>query len=242
MSEGLVLPTKKVSATRTNPKRLVIYSKPKTGKTTAFAALENNLIIDLENGTDYVDAMKVKANSLKELLAVGKAVVDAGKPYKFITIDTVTALEEMVGVLAVKKYKATAMGKNYDGDNVLTLPNGQGYLYAREAFFEVLNYIDTLAEHIILAGHIKDAQIDDKGEMVMAANIDLTGKIKSLLCANADAIGYMSRKGNKVMLNFKTNDATTCGARPDHLRNAEIVLSEVNEKGEIVTHWDEVYK
>ena len=35
--EGLVLPTKKVSATRVNPKRLLIYSKPKTGKTTAFA-------------------------------------------------------------------------------------------------------------------------------------------------------------------------------------------------------------
>jgi hypothetical protein len=242
MSEGLVLPTKKVSATRVNPKRLVIYSKPKTGKTTAFAALENNLIIDLENGTDYVDALKVKANNLKELLDIGKQVIAAGKPYKFITIDTVTALEEMVGVLALKKYKSTPMGKNFDGDNVLTLPNGSGYLYMREAFFEVLNYIDTLAEHVILAGHIKDAQIDDKGEMVMAANIDLTGKIKSLLCANADAIGYMSRKGNKVMLNFKTNDATTCGARPDHLRNAEIVLSEINEKGEIVTHWDEVYK
>lgn len=240
--EGLVLPTKKVSATRVNPKRLLIYSKPKTGKTTAFAGLEGNLIIDLENGTDYVDAMKVKANSLKELLAVGKAVEEAGKPYKVITIDTVTALEEMVMPLAVKKYKNTPMGKSYDGDNVITLPNGAGYLYIREAFFDVLNYVDTLAEHIILSGHIKDKQVDDKGEMVMAANIDLTGKIKSLICANSDAIGYMFRKGNKVMLNFKTNEETTCGARPEHLRNAEIVISEINDKGDIVTHWDEVYK
>lgn len=127
MSEGLVLPTKKVSATRVNPKRLIIYSKPKTGKTTAFAGLEDNLIIDLENGTDYVDALKVKASNLKELLAIGKQVVEAGKPYKFITIDTVTALEEMVMPLAVKKYKATSMGKNFDGDNVITLPNGAGY-------------------------------------------------------------------------------------------------------------------
>lgn len=240
--EGLVLPTKKVSATRVNPKRLLIYSKPKTGKTTAFAGLEGNLIIDLENGTDYVDAMKVKANSLKELLAVGKAVEEAGKPYRVITIDTVTALEEMVMPLAVKKYKATPMGKSYDGDNVITLPNGAGYLYIREAFFDVLNYVDTLAEHVILSGHIKDKQVDDKGEMVMAANIDLTGKIKSLICANSDAIGYMFRKGNKVMLNFKTNEETTCGARPEHLRNAEIVISEINDKGDIVTHWDEVYK
>jgi hypothetical protein len=242
MSEGLVLPTKKVSATRVNPKRLIVYSKPKTGKTTAFAGLDNNLIIDLENGTDYVDALKIKANNLKELLEIGKQVIAAGKPYKFITIDTVTALEEMVAPLAVKKYRATPMGKNFDGDNVITLPNGAGYLYIREAFFDILNYVDTLAEHVILSGHIKDKQVDDKGEMVMSANIDLTGKIKSLICANADAIGYMFRKGNKVILSFKTNEETTCGARPDHLRNAEIVLSEVDDKGDVVTHWDEVYK
>ena len=242
MSEGLVLPTKKVSATRVNPKRLIVYSKPKTGKTTAFAGLDNNLIIDLENGTDYVDALKIKANNLKELLDIGKQVIAAGKPYKFITIDTVTALEEMVAPLAVKKYRNTPMGKNFDGDNVITLPNGAGYLYIREAFFDILNYVDTLAEHVILSGHIKDKQVDDKGEMVMSANIDLSGKIKSLICANADAIGYMFRKGNNVILSFKTNEETTCGARPDHLRNAEIVLSEINEKGEVVTHWDEVYK
>ena len=36
----------------------------------------------------------------------------------------------------------------------------------------------------------------------MSANIDLTGKIKSLICANADAIGYMFRKGDKVILKF----------------------------------------
>ena len=116
------------------------------------------------------------------------------------------------------------MGKHFDGDNVITLPNGAGYLYIREAFFDILNYVDTLAEHVILSGHIKDKQVDDKGEMVMSANIDLTGKIKSLICANADAIGYMFRKGNKVILSFKTNEETTCGARPEHLKNQEIIL------------------
>ena len=75
----------------------------------------------------------------------------------------------------------------------------------------------------------------------MSANIDLTGKIKSLICANADAIGYMFRKGNKTILSFKTNEETTCGARPEHLRNEEIVISEMNEKGELTLHWDKIY-
>jgi hypothetical protein len=238
---SIVLPTKKVKADRVNPKRLIVYSKPKTGKTTAFAGLDDNLIIDLENGADYVEALKVKANNLQELKEVGKAIKEANYPYKYITIDTVTALEDMVMPLAISLYQKTPMGKNYSGDSILTLPNGAGYLYIRQAFFQVLDFIDTLAPHIILSGHIKDKQVDDKGEMVLSANIDLTGKIKSLICANADAIGYMYRKGNETIISFKTNEEVTCGARPEHLRNEEIVVSEM-KNGEIITHWDKVYK
>ena len=237
---SIVLPTKKVKAERQNPKRIVIYSKPKTGKTTAYAGLEDNLIFDLENGTDFVEALKVKISSLQELLDTGKAIKAAGNTYKFITVDTVTALEDMIMPLAVKLYRATAMGKNFDGDNVTTLPNGAGYLYIRQAFFQVLDFIDTLAPTIILSGHIKDKQVDDKGELVMSANIDLTGKIKSLICANADAIGYMYRKGNKTILSFKTNEEVTCGARPEHLRNEEIVVTEMID-GELKTSWEKVF-
>ena len=238
---SIVLPTKKVKADRVNPKRLIIYSKPKTGKTTAFAGLDGNLIIDLENGSGYVEAMKVTANNLQELKEIGKAIKEAGYPYKYVTIDTVTALEDMVMPLAINLYQKTPMGKNYSGDSILTLPNGAGYLYVRQAFFQVLDFIDSFAPHIILSGHIKDKQVDDKGEMVMSANIDLTGKIKSLICANADAIGYMYRKGNQTILSFKTNEETTCGARPEQLRNEEIVISEMKD-GKLQTYWDKVYK
>lgn len=243
MGQGttITLPFNKIEASRINPKRIVIYSKPKTGKTTSFAGLENNLIIDLENGSDYIDALKVKASNLKELREIGDKIKEAGNPYKYVTIDTVTALEDMVKPLALKLYKATSMGAKYDGDDVLKLPNGAGYLYMRQAFFQVLDYIDTFAEHIILSGHIKDKQVDDKGEMVMAANIDLTGKIKSLICANADAIGYMFRRDNKTILSFIASDEITCGARPEHLRNQEIILAEETE-GIYSTHWDRIYK
>jgi hypothetical protein len=124
---SIVLPTTKVKAQRVNPKRLVIYSKPKTGKTTCYAGLENNLILDLENGTDFLEALKIPINNLQELLDAGKAIREANKPYTYITIDTVTALEEMIQPLAIKIYRGTPMGKNYDGDNITTLPNGAGY-------------------------------------------------------------------------------------------------------------------
>ena len=104
---SIVLPTTKVKAQRVNPKRLVIYSKPKTGKTTCYSGLENNLILDLENGTDFLEALKIPINNLQELLDAGKAIREANKPYTYITIDTVTALEEMIQPLAIKLYRQT---------------------------------------------------------------------------------------------------------------------------------------
>ena len=237
------LPTKKVLASRANPKRLVIYSKPKAGKTSALALLDNCLLLDFEKGSDYVDAIKLKIDSLQTLKEVGAEIVKAGKPYKYISVDTVTALEELCLGYAKALYMDTPMGKSFAGDNVLKLPNGAGYLYLREAFFKILDYIETLVPDdgsIILLGHLKDKNIDIAGKEVAAVDLDLTGKIKALVCAKADAIGLLSRKGNQVILNFKTSDEITCGARPDHLKNQEIILTEFTD-GNLVASWDKIF-
>lgn len=66
-------------------------------------------------------------------------------------------------------------------------------------------------------------------------------KIKRILSSQSDAIGYMYRKNsNQNVLSFATRDDVACGARPQHLRNAEIVISEMTDKG-LVTHWDKIY-
>ena len=70
-----------------------MYGQPKVGKTTALAQLDNCLIIDLEDGTDMLDALKIKAKNLKHLSEIGREVLNQGKPYKYIAIDTVTQLE-----------------------------------------------------------------------------------------------------------------------------------------------------
>jgi hypothetical protein len=238
------LPTQKIAPVRANPKRMVIYSKPKAGKTSALALLDNCLILDFENGSDYVEALKLKVDSLATLKAVGQEIVKANKPYKYIAVDTVTALEEMCLSYAKTLYMETAMGKNFAGDSVLKLPNGAGYLYLREAFFKILDYIETLVPEdgsLILLGHLKDKMLETNGKEVSAVDLDLSGKIKSIVCAKADAIGLLSRKADKVTLNFKTSEEVTCGARPDHLKNQEITLTEMVD-GQLVGHWDKVYK
>lgn len=241
----MILPTKKVKATVINPKKLVLFAKPKTGKSSLVAELDNNLIIDLENGTDYIDALKVKANTFDELQQIIKALRE-GHSYDYITIDTITKLEDIILPYAKSLYKATAMGKNFDpkneGISVLTLPNGAGYMYVREAFMNVINAFAALTNNLILIGHLKDIYIEKEGKEITGKELDLTGKLKSILGADVDAIGLLYRgKNNQNMLTFKTTNEVICGARPEHLKDQEFVISELIDN-KLVTYWDKVFK
>lgn len=228
------LPTKKVAASRKSPKNFVLYGQPKVGKTTALAQLDNCLIIDLEDGTDMVDALKVKANNLKELSEIGRAILDAGKPYKYIAVDTVTQLEVWCETEAKRLYQNTPMGKNFDKENkglsVLSLPNGGGYLYLREAFKIWINRLNTLADHVILVGHLKEAKIDKNGKEVSVKDLDLTGKLKNITAANADAIGYVFRENDTTMISFDSMGDIQAGSRCDHLKGQTFPLE-----------WDKIF-
>ena len=245
--EGLILPMKKVEAEVKSPKNLIIFSKPKVGKTTLLANLENCLLVDLEEGSDYVSAMKVKARSIEDLKKIGKAIKDAGYPYKYVALDTITALEEMCVPMAEDMYSKSSMGKNWFTEGkpkygtILNMPNGAGYPWLREAFTKVIDYVKTWAPRVILVGHVKDIVLEKNGSEFNALDLDLTGKLKRITSSQSDAIGYLYRKGSKNMLSFKTTDEISCGARPEHLRNKEVVLSELNDDETITINWNNVY-
>jgi hypothetical protein len=83
--------------------------------------------------------------------------------------------------------------------------------------------------------------LEKNGAEFSSLDLDLTGKLKRIASSKSDAIGYLYRKGNKNILSFKTTDEISCGARPEHLRNQEIVLSEILEDGTFKTHWDRIF-
>lgn len=226
---------------RLNPRRLLIYSKPKVGKTTICATLENALLLDLEEGTDFVESMSVKIPDIATLKAYGDLIKANNKPYEYLVIDTVTKLEDICLPMALDLYKQTPMGRSFSGDNVLSLPNGAGYYWLREAFSRVLSYIETLAPNIIMLGHVLDKVIDVKGKEVNASDIDLTGKLKRIACQDSDAIGYMYRENDQTFLNFNSSDTITCGARPQHLKGQNILIAELDNGGNLVTYWNKIF-
>lgn len=105
---SLTLPKVKSGVVRYAPKFLIVFGKPKSGKTTALSLLENNLIIDMEEGTDSMEALKIKVSSIQELFKVADLIEAEGKPYKYITLDSATKLEDdLIMPLAIKIYRAT---------------------------------------------------------------------------------------------------------------------------------------
>ena len=253
---SIKLPTKKIKATTKSPNNLIIFSKPKVGKSSLLAELPDCLLLDLENGSDFLNAVKIKADSVEDIKAIGEEIKKNDYPYKYIAVDTITALEEKCIPFAEKLYSRKPMGKKWfqrdasgaltrdsgklQYGNILNLPNGAGYAYLREAMVKTVDYIKTLAPRVILLGHIKDVMLEKAGAEFSSSDLDLTGKIKRIMTSQSDAIGYLYRKGNTNILSFATNDSVACGARPEHLRNKEIVLSEL-EDNKFTTHWDEIY-
>ena len=244
----LILPTQKIPAISEDPRYLILYGLPKSGKTSCLAQLDNNLIIDLEGGTNFIDALAIQARTITDLGEIASAIraknAEVGHNfYKRITIDNATRLEDICMSYACTLYRKTELGKNWKGDDVTTLARGAGYKYLRDAVKKVIDMFKDLCDEFILIGHVKDSITDKDGEEVNAKEIDLVGKLGKIVCGMADAVGYVYRKDNETHISFKSGgDGTIMEARARHIAGRDIVIATGNDDGSITTYWERVYK
>ena len=262
------LPTERSVVENYNPKLMVIFGKPKSGKSSFVAAIDDNLIIDLEDGYIALSVMKVQARTAKDMQEIRNAIIAKGKelhkaPYKYITIDNATRLEEMSVALAAELYRATPMGSNWGyvvdqkgmvvkdpktgklmidpKADVRQLANGAGWLYMRKAIRQLIDMFKPLCETLILVCHVKDKQIRKNGEEMSEMAVDLAGKTGDIICGEADAVGYLYRDSNKTFISFEGGDNTIREARPLHLRGKKIQVAESNDNNEVVFDTSKIF-
>lgn len=262
------LPTERSKVETYNPKLLIVFGKPKAGKSSFIAAIDDNLIIDLEDGYRALSVMKVQARSAKDMQEIKEAIIKKGKeikkaPYRFITIDNATRLEEMSVPLAAELFRNTPMGSSWglltdskgipvkDPKTGKTVPdpkadvrqlaNGAGWLYMRKAIRQLIDMFKPLCETLILVCHVKDKQIKKMGEEMSEMAVDLAGKSADIICGEADAVGYLYREGNKTFLSFEGGDNTIREARSPHLRGKKLLVAESNENNEVTFNTSEVF-
>jgi hypothetical protein len=249
---GIILPTTTRKPTAINPRDMVIYGKPKSGKTTALSQLNNCLIIDVENGTAFIEGMIVsppvgagpitRFKWLKELAA---AIKDADKPYDYVAIDTLSQLDADAEWVGTRNYMNSIAGKNFNRmtdekgqlvrtadsktiplkstdpnyESVLTLANGYGYRYTREAIMDMFETLRDLGKICtIFVSHVADKMIAEKGgEQVMIKDLALVGKTRDIIPRLCDAIANVWNEDGQMMISFEGNAEKIGGMRAKHL-------------------------
>ena len=214
----------KRKAVSQNPKSLLLYGAPKVGKTTALSQLDNCLIIDTEGGANMVEGYVESIDNREELIELLKQAQD-GHDYKYVAIDTIDKIATWAEQAVCKEESVSA---------VQDLAFGKGFGLVREKVLNTVGILKTIFPHVIIIGHRKWARaVVDSKAIVEPESLDLTGKLKNMLMADCDAIGYVYRdedKGN-LMVSFKANESLEAGSRSPHLKGKEIELK-----------WNLIYK
>lgn len=249
----ITLPTEKQKPQAVNPRTLVISGKHKVGKTSALAELENCAIIDVEDGTAFIEGIVIKCppeygpvSKFRWLKDVAKKIKDAGKPYDYVAIDTISQLDidsEWQGTwlymnsVTGKKFNRKTDGKgdlvkdstgatimlkpdDPEYESVLSLGQGYGYKWTREAMMDIFDTLKDLGKVCtIFISHVADKMIAEKsGEQVMVKDLALTGKVRDLIPRLVDGIGTVWNEDGQLMISFVANEDKIGGIRAKHLK------------------------
>jgi len=219
------LTKEKRKAVSVNPSTLLLYGAPKVGKTTMLSNLDDCLIIDTEKGSRMIEGYIQEVNTRDELIETLIAIKESKDvKYKYIAIDTIDKVAEWA-----ERRVCEEEGVN----SIADLAFGKGYGLVREKVAKTISHFKEVAEHLIIIGHRKVAYAVTEGNpIVIPESLDLTGKLKNVIMAGCDAIGYVYRgEKDELMVSFKSNDSIEAGSRCPHLKGKEVKFE-----------WKNIYK
>ena len=211
-----------------NPRTLLLFGPPKVGKTTVLTNLPKCMVIDTEEGSHLLEGYFQEVNSKEELMEFYKSA-EEGHDYKYFALDTIDKIVE---------WSEKAVCKEFLVESIADLPYGKGFGEVRTRVMNNVKKLLTLAPHVIIVGHRKIASAIDNSMAIEPESLDISGKLKNMIMAYADAIGYMFRDDeDQLMVSFKGGQALEAGSRCEHLKGKvmpfdwkEIYIKEEGDK------------
>lgn len=235
---------------KVNANTMILFGKEKCGKTTALAGLPNCLIIDTERGSDSIKALSIKVpedygpvGKMQWLRKLAQKLIDDGKNYDYVAIDTLTEVNEWAEWSGTYRYMHSVQGKSFnrerdknglpirggemlapDDDNyesVHTLPDGNGYRWSRQEVMEIFDKFQNVARKcVIFVCHVEDKflGLKDTTDVVVPQQLALTGKLRYMLPRKVDAIGFVYNDKGTIKVNFAGDENKVGGTRTPHLK------------------------
>ena len=168
-------------------KYLLLYGKPKTGKTTMASRFPKNLLIAFEKGYNAIDGIKaVDINKWSEFRQVLRQLEkpEAQAMYDTITIDTTTIAYEMC-----EQFVCSQNGVQ----SIRDIPWGQGWTLVKKEFETCLRKITMLGYGLVLISHIemrKEKTADDSEIEILAPS--MPKRCYEVVNQIVDIIGYIA--------------------------------------------------
>ena len=191
--------------------------------------------------TKVLDIAEIQnpAERVKALNRILNALIKLGKPYDYVSIDTITQVDMDAEWAGTELYMDSLQGKAFNRKQIVGQPStawprlkygeadyqsvieiGQnGWRWSRTVMVDLLNLSRGAAKLCtIYVSHIKDKMLSkgDKGE-VFIKDIALTGAVADIYARNVSAIGSVwpeyNDKGHDLMISFKGNEEKTGGNR-----------------------------
>ena len=174
-------------------KYILIYGKPKTGKTTLASKFPKNLLLAFEKGYNAIDNIYVQDinnwSDFKQVLRQLKRP-EVQAQYHTITIDTATIAYEMCENYICQQNSV---------QSISDIPWGGGYAATKKEFETCLRQITMLGYGLVLISHIetrKEKNSDDTEIEILAPS--MPKRCYEVVNQIVDIIGYIATEWDDV--------------------------------------------
>ena len=174
-------------------KYILIYGKPKTGKTTLASRFPKNLLVAFDKGYNAIDGIKaVDINRWADFKQVLRQLEkpEAREMYSTITIDTTTIAYEMC-----EQFVCAQNGVQ----SIRDIPWGQGWTLVKKEFENCLRKITMLGYGLVLISHIetrKEKTADDSEIEILAPS--MPKRCYEVVNQIVDIIGYIATEWDET--------------------------------------------
>jgi hypothetical protein len=177
-----ILPTSKTPPnTELCQQKVLIYGRPKIGKSTFCSHIDRALFLDLEGGLNSLNVCKVSLNRYEDTLLACSEIKAGNHPYATIVIDPIENLLKQCSDDKLKKLNI---------DHESDLPYGKGYAIVWNELQRVLTKLVLLPYGLILVSHCKEVEIETRTGKYTRVVPSLPDKIQNIVLGFVDMILY----------------------------------------------------
>ena len=177
-----MLPTKKTPP-KLNPADLTVllYGKPKLGKSTMCSQAEDAIFLATEPGLNHLDVYQAPITSWQQLLDAAAEIAKGDHPFRTLVLDTVDNAYRFC-----HEHVCAKNGIKHPSD----LPYGKGHALVNNEFHRVITKLASLPYGLFMTSHAQEREIEGRGGSYTKVTPSIPEGARKILLGLVDVIGY----------------------------------------------------